>query len=89
MSENMNKEVTTEEFIINLLEQEYGTVHDSIDAGIRHEKLCACIEVLAKAHTAFVYNPNTVNWRIMVTAMATYQYWTQKAIPNFNLEADF
>ena len=76
MSENMNKEVTTEEFIINLLEQEYGTVHDSIDAGIKHEKLCACIEVLA-------------NWRIMIAAMAAYQYWTQKAIPNFDLEADF
>ena len=85
MSENMN----TEEFIINLLEEEYGTVHDSIDADIKQEKMSACVEVLAKAHKQFVYNPNTVNWRIMITAMAAYQYWTQKAIPNFDLEADF
>tara|TARA_R100000406_G_scaffold33199_1_gene21764 strand:- start:149 stop:418 length:270 start_codon:yes stop_codon:yes gene_type:complete len=89
MSENKNKEVTTEEFIINLLEEEYGTVHDSIDSDIKHEKLCACVEVLAKAHTAFVKNPNAVNWRIMITAMAAYQYWAQKATLGFDLGADF
>mgnify|MGYP003118618472 CR=1 FL=1 len=85
MSEDMN----TEEFILNILEQEYGTVHDYIDVGIKEEKLYACVEVLTKAHKAFMHNPNTVNWRMMLTAMATYQYWTQKAILDFDLEADF
>ena len=76
----MDEEKPTEEFIWNLLEQEYGEQFVAVGHELRHEHLCATIEVLAKAHTSFIDNPNTINWRIMITAMATYQYWKSKAV---------
>ena len=76
----MNEEVAIENFVWNMLEQEYGGLRDAVDYQLRHEQLVAVIEVLATAHTQFVDNPSSINWNIMITAMATYQYWKQKKV---------
>lgn len=79
----MNKEIpkkTTEEFVWNILEQEYGKLRDRVSHELRHERLCAVIEGMSKAHTNFVENPSSANWNLMITAMITYQYWKQKKV---------
>ena len=76
----MNKEVALEEFIWNMLEQEYGDIKYPVSHELRHEQIMAVIEVLSTSHTKFVDNPSSINWNIMITAMATYQYWKQKEV---------
>ena len=76
----MNKEVALENFVWNMLEQEYGEIRYPVSNELKHEQLIAVIEVLATAHTQFVDNPSSINWNIMITAMATYQYWKQKEV---------
>ena len=83
------KEITIEEFVINLLEQEHGKLRDEVSGELRHKNLCGSLEAMTKAHAAFVDNPSFVNWNIMITAMATYQWWMQKKTYKFDLEADF
>ena len=76
----MNKEATVEKFVWDMLEQEYGGLRDAVSHELRHERLIAVIEGMAEAHGAFVKNPSFVNWNVMITAMATYQWWAQKAV---------
>ena len=76
----MNKEVALENFVWNMLEQEYGEISYPVSHELKHEQLIAVIEVLATAHTQFVDNPSSINWNIIITAMATYQYWKQKEV---------
>lgn len=76
----MDEETPTEEFIWNLLEQEYGDQSVAVNLNFRNKHLGATIEVLAKTLEIFINNPNTINWRTMITAMATYQYWKHKAV---------
>ena len=76
----MNKEQTVEEFIIELLEQEHGKLREAVSYDLRHKNWCGSIEGMAKAPSAFINNPSFVNWNIMITAMATYQYWKHKAV---------
>ena len=78
--DGMNKEQTVEEFIIDLLEQEHGKLREAVSYDLRHKNLCGSIEGMAEAHAAFVNNPSFVNWNIMITAMATYQWWMQKKV---------
>ena len=76
----MNKEIALENFVLNMLEQEYGDIKYPVSHELRHEQIIAVVEVLATAHTQFVDNPSSINWNIMITAMATYQYWKQKNV---------
>ena len=76
----MNKEQTVEEFVIDLLVQEHGKLRDEVSGELRHKNLCGSLKAMTEAHAAFVNNPSFVNWNIMITAMATYQWWTQKAV---------
>lgn len=86
MSKNMNN---VERIIDNLLEQEYGSVHEPVDMRFKHEKQTGSIESFTTATTAFLKNPSPVNYNMVITTMLAYQYWTQKAVAYFDMEADF
>tara|TARA_R100000734_G_C3317104_1_gene109951 strand:+ start:1544 stop:1777 length:234 start_codon:yes stop_codon:yes gene_type:complete len=76
----MNEEVALEKFVWNMLEQEYGGMRETVSYELKHEQLITVIEALATSHKQFVDNPSSINWNIMITAMATYQYWKQKRV---------
>ena len=59
----MNKEVALENFVWNMLEQDYGEIRYPVSHELKHSQLIAVI-----------------NWNILITAMATYQYWKQKEV---------
>lgn len=86
MSENMND---VEQIIDNFLEQEYGNVHEPVDVHFKHEKQTGAIVTFTTATTAFLKNPSPVNYNMVITTMLAYQYWTQKAVAHFDMEADF
>lgn len=67
-----------EELVYEMLEKEYGRVSSSINVQIRENRLKTSIQGLELAKDKFIENSNTLNWKMMITAMATYQYWQQK-----------
>ena len=84
-----DKEMTIEQFVVNLLEQEHGKLRDEVSDELRNKNKSSSIEVMNSALTTFIENPSFVNWNMMITAMATYQWWVQKRTHRFDLEADF
>ena len=84
-----DKEITIEQFVVNLLEQEHGKLRDEVSDELRNKNKSSSIEVMNSALTTFIENPSFVNWNMMITAMATYQWWMQKKTYKFDLEADF
>jgi hypothetical protein len=83
MNKNKNKNWNeVEETILDLLEQEYGTVHVPVDTPFRHKKRLGATAALGKANANYLDNPNHINYNMMLTAMLAYQYWTQKTTFN-------
>jgi hypothetical protein len=91
MNKNKNKNWNeVEETILDLLEQEYGTVHEPVDTPFRHKKRMGATDALARAYSSFLDNPRPINYNMVITAMLAYQYWTQKTTFNeFKYGEDF
>ena len=67
-----------EKLVYELLEREYGRVSKPINAQIRENRLKTSIQGIELAKNNFIKNSNTLNWKTMISAMASYQYWQQK-----------
>lgn len=67
-----------EELVHVLLEREYGRISNPINAQIRENRLKTSIQGIELAKNNFIKNSNTLNWKTMISAMASYQYWQQK-----------
>jgi len=67
-----------EQLVYELLEKEFGRVSKPINVQIRENRLTTSIQGLDLAKDSFIKNSNTLNWKMMISAMATYQYWQQK-----------
>ena len=78
-----------EESVFNVLVVEYGQVWDSIDEHIVEEKLKNSNIFFVAASKVFKTNPSAYNYNVLQTAMLTFQYWHQKRINTFTLEAEF
>ena len=87
MDNNMNE---IEQRITDLLDQEYGTVHDPVDTPFRQKRRIGATNALGTAVANYLDNPSPVNYNMMLTAMLAYQYWTQKTTFNeFKYGEDF
>ncbi|UVF62490.1 hypothetical protein QKV95_gp016 [Poseidoniales virus YSH_150918] len=67
-----------EQLVYELLEKEFGRTSKPINVQIRENRLTTSIQGLDLAKDSFIKNSNTLNWKMMISAMATYQYWQQK-----------
>jgi len=75
MSENMNN---VEEMIDYFLEKEFGSVHEAVDMHVKFQRQTTSLEVFTKATSSFIENPSPTNYNVVITAMLSYQYWTNK-----------
>lgn len=71
---------TIEYTIHDILKQNFGTVHEPIDAEVKQEKVQAALEGFEQTLISFKENPSATNWNMMLTTMANYQYWEQKRV---------
>jgi len=72
--------MTIEDTIYKILNDNFGSVHESIDAEVKQEKVQAALEGFEQTIISFKQNPSSTNWNMMLTTMANYQYWVQKRV---------
>lgn len=76
-----------EKTISEMLDKVYGDVHDSVDMHVKFQRQTTSLEVFTKATSNFIKNPSPTNYNVVITAMLSYQYWTNKKI-NFEGEEE-
>jgi hypothetical protein len=71
---------TIEYKIYDILEQNFGSIHEPIDANVKQQRLQVALESFEQMTIHFKENPSANNWHMMLTIMANYQYWEQKRV---------
>jgi hypothetical protein len=80
---------TTEQMVYDCLVKDFGSIWDSVDESIINEKLPICKQLFNSASRTFATNPSAYNYNILNTAMMVLQYWNQKRVNSFTVEAEF
>ena len=69
-----------EQTIYKILNDNYGTIHDPVEAHVKQQRLQIALEGFEQMVISFKENPSATNWNMMLTTMANYQYWEQKRV---------
>jgi hypothetical protein len=72
---------TVEGKVYDILNEEYGNTNQPIDVETKGVKLEAALDSYEELSISFKENPSSDNWNLMIIAMSTLQYWTQKRVP--------
>lgn len=72
--------MTIEYTILDILKNNFGSVHEPIDAEVKQERVKVALEGFEQTLISFKENPSATNWNMMLTSMANYQYWVQKRV---------
>lgn len=72
--------MSMEDRIYEIIEEAYGSVHEPAPiekiTGLKKDSN----EGMDMALDLFRDNPSARNWNLLITAMMTYQYWTNKRV---------
>ena len=71
------------EKIYGILTEEYGSVNNresGVSLKLRNHKLKVSKEGLKEANKLYLKNPSATHFNLMVVAMTSYQFWSQKRL---------
>lgn len=80
---------TIEQTIYDLLVKDYGPVWEETDDSLIKEKLPVCKKLFTIASRTFASNSSAYNYNVLITAMIVLQFWQQKRVKSFTVEAEF
>lgn len=80
---------TIEQTIYDCLVKDYGPVWEAVEDSLIKEKLLVSKKLFTIASKAFVSNASAYNYNVLITAMIVLQYWQQKRVKTFTVEAEF
>ena len=78
-----------EELVITALKQTYGETWKPLDEEVITEKIEACKKLFDLTTKEFRINQSAYNYNMLLTAMLSLQYWTQKKSKTFSIMEDF
>ena len=78
-----------EEKVLGILKDGYGPLWEKKDEELINQKRTAAKLLYTNTSEEFSNNPSAMNYNMLITAMLSLQYWTQKKANTFTVEADF
>ena len=78
-----------EELVISALKQTYGETWKPLEEEVIQEKIDASKKLFDLTTKEFRINQSAYNYNMLLTAMLSLQYWTQKKSKSFSITEDF
>ena len=66
--------------MIDEIKEKYGSIHEPMAFNTVVKFLAVNKHALETAHGLFLEHASATNWNMVISNMATYQYWSQKRV---------